>query len=196
MHFHPYKLSSACVQACVGRSAAARSSWTNLSLSFAVGGGGRRTTSPWWRRGLLTDGRREASGSERRAVIRPGHLAEARRAPSSRRSLTRRQQLRTPRSGAPRTKVAGSISPLTGQRIKMDAQAATYPPIKGSVMLWQASTTHTPTQKHTSKQIDLSKLFYTNLLFRFSDDLRACFRREETSRKTSSDRPSATIRFY
>lgn len=39
--------------------------------------------------GFLTDGRREARGSEQRVVIRPGHLAKAQRAPSSRRSLTR-----------------------------------------------------------------------------------------------------------
>lgn len=146
--------------------------------------------------GLLTDVRREAWGSEQRVVIRPGHLAKAQRAPSSRRSLTRWQELRTPSGVAPHRKVTGSISPLTGHQIKMDAQAATYPPIKGSVMHCPAhqytsaththQCSHTLTQEHTSKQIDLSKvwkLFWTNLLLRFSDH-QLCFKREEESMKT------------
>lgn len=42
------------------------------------------------------------------------------------------------KSAAPHIKVTGSISPLSGHQIKMDAQAETYPPIKEPVMHRQA----------------------------------------------------------
>lgn len=112
----------------------------SLSPGFSGGGGDRKKTGVGWRVEGVGVGVvklmavERLQWSEQRVVIRPGHSAKAQRALSSRRSLTHWQQLRTQRSVAPHRKVTGSISPLSGHQIKMDAQAVTDPPIKGSVM--------------------------------------------------------------
>lgn len=105
----------------------------------------------------LTDGRRKTYGSEQRVVIRPGHLATARRAPTSRCSLTRWQELRTARSVTPHGGRGRGVnlahSPASESKWTSEHQL--IPKIKGSAVCGQAGQR---AQKYTSKPIDLSKV--------------------------------------
>lgn len=135
------------VCACIGREVhCCIGSCTNLRLSFAPAGF-------WgWGGGCLTDGRRKTQGSEQRVVIRPGHLARARRALSSRRLLTRWQELQTARSFTPHRKVGRSIRPLSGRQIGMDGIGHQ---IKGSAVCCQAQqpAAHTSDGTHADDHV-------------------------------------------
>lgn len=62
-------------------------------------------------------------------VIRPGHLAEARRAPGQPRLINPLTEGSGHRGASPHTAEVGGLTvPLLGRHIEMDAQAGTYAP--------------------------------------------------------------------